>query len=42
MKKIIKAIAAAAILSVATGCAAMPGPATDGQNMGWNAPNQNG
>lgn len=43
MKNVIKTIAAAAILAVSVGCAAVPGaPVTDGSNMGWNLPNQNG
>lgn len=46
MKTVIKTIAtvaSAAVLAVTMGCAAVPGaPITDGSNMGWNAPNQNG
>lgn len=46
MKTVFKAFttaAVAAVLAVTMGCAAVPGsPVTDGSNMGWNAPNQNG
>ncbi|VVN26499.1 hypothetical protein PS623_04561 [Pseudomonas fluorescens] len=41
--KTIAAVAVAALLSVTVGCSSVPGaPVTDGSNMGWNAPNQNG